>query len=280
MPGPASVVKLGGSILRSASGYRRCAELIADERRRGRRPWVVVSAAYGVTEELLRLPPRGARPGRADLVERHLELADAPGDGHLAGWLRRSLEHALRRGGDSPLAWGEQASTATFRIHLARLGVLLPVVELTPTGVPAASDGAVVPGFYLRVGPDEVRCLSRGAGDLSAVLVASGVGARTARLWKRGGAIRLAGRIVEEIDAATLLPALRDPLRPVHVGALGLAALKGIDLVLEDPLDAGPSTRVLAAAPRGAGPGAPSLLAAPSPESPVPLGLGTTRTAA
>ncbi|TLZ51720.1 MAG: hypothetical protein E6K18_04125 [Methanobacteriota archaeon] len=237
------VIKIGGSILKDASSYWMVAQEVAA--RLARNPgWFVVSAARGITDDLERLAcATDIRDPRHLLERQRLATGVAP-DFALDVELRRAM-HDVRAGRmDRLLAWGEQASAMALQVHLAELGADVPIVELASEGSTAAPRSALVPGFYLRETSGGVRLLPRGGSDISAVLAAIRLAARTVRFWKEGGGIRVGAARVPEIDASSLLPRLTGTIRPLHPEALTLAARWGIDLILEDPFGDDPPTRV------------------------------------
>jgi aspartate kinase len=83
------VIKVGGSLLRSAPDLERAADLVARRRREGEAMLVVVSALWGVTDQLDRLASLAADPstngasGRAveTLRQQHEAVAQGLGDG-------------------------------------------------------------------------------------------------------------------------------------------------------------------------------------------------------
>ena len=239
-----TVIKIGGSILRDEAAYRTIARRLAAQLQRGP-TWAVVSAAGGVTDALERLAcATDARDPRIVLAQQ-AEATGVRPEPHLEIELRRGVRELWSGRWDRLLAWGEQASASALRAHLAREGVDVPVVELAPETPTAPGHAALVPGFYLRDGEGGVRCLPRGGSDISAVLVAIRLGARTVRFWKEGGGIRSAQGVVPEVDAATLLDRLANSVRPLHPEAIRLATRWGIDLILEDPFGQHAPTRVV-----------------------------------
>ncbi|HZY70993.1 MAG TPA: hypothetical protein VFF67_08480 [Thermoplasmata archaeon] len=242
---PASVIKVGGSILRDSGAYisvaRRLAPLV-----RASPTWVVVSAAYGVTDALQELA--GCNPGRPlrELVELHRRCGGAWITPFLEADLRAAFQSAA--GGDVGrlLAWGERASVAALHARLAALGVELEVVELNVDTPPVWRPGALVPGFYVRDSSGSEVCLPRGGSDLSAVLTAAALGVREVTFWKSGGGVLRDGWAVPELAARDYLSSPSDPLRPLQADAVRLARRLAIDLVLEDPLHAGGRTRITA----------------------------------
>jgi len=243
-----SVLKVGGSVLRDRAAYGAVAGRLAREFGAGP-TWVVVSAGLGVTDRLVRL-----REGAGAGVERLLRWHERRFGGPLPPALREELRDAHRRDElGAPgrlLAWGERASAWELRSRLRELGLSVPIEELDREGRPGPGPHALVPGFYLRAPDGGIQLLPRGGGDISAVLVAAGLGAGSVRFWKDRGGIWLDGRPVRRVDAAALLPRLPQRIRPIHAEAVRLAARLGIDLQLEDPFRGGHTTRVRSGARR------------------------------
>lgn len=177
-PADIVVVKLGGSVLTRPARYRRCARQIARQtRRRPATRWVVVaSARFGVTDQLERRA-RSIHPGPDPAV---LDLL----------WLT-----------------GELRSVATLTLHLHALGVNASGLNAHQCGLEVAgADPArvadvrvdplpitqqlcrhavvVVPGFFARGSEQTAVSLGRGGSDLTAVLLAAGLGARRCELVK------------------------------------------------------------------------------------------------
>lgn len=250
---PPTIIKIGGSILCTADDYRRVALQLAA--RVQREPtWVVVSAAQGVTDQLAALARAPDARCVTELLNVHAHLSGVPDAPALERELHRALAEAQRGAPAALLAWGEQASAAALRAHLFRLGVDLPIVELTARVRPPPHWAAIVPGFYLRDRHGRARSLPRGGSDISALLLALQLGARLVRFWKDGGGIRDENGLVTvtEIDGYALLERLQGTIRPLHPAALRIALHNGIDLVLEPPTGLGPTTRILTARPRPA----------------------------
>lgn|GEM_PF-2103819 len=99
---PVTVVKVGGSLLRSAPDLERAAALVARRRREGESMLVVVSALWGVTDQLDRLASLAADPstngtcGRAveTLRQQHEAVAQWIGGGSQSALLGAAI-HAL-----------------------------------------------------------------------------------------------------------------------------------------------------------------------------------------
>jgi aspartate kinase len=172
-----TVIKLGGSVLTSARAYGRAAVFV--RKRRQERPdeklVVVVSAQEGITDELERAARKIVRePDTAAL----------------------------------DLLWstGELRSVALLALHLQKLNVFAAGLNVHQSGLAATEDDchaesvrvnsrpllgavdrcgvAIVPGF-LAVNPSGgVVSLGRGGSDLTAVLLAEGLGACRCELVK------------------------------------------------------------------------------------------------
>lgn len=172
-----TVIKVGGSVLTDGAAYRRAATFVAARLREDpdERLVVVVSAEYGVTDALLAT----AR-----------EIVEVPDPATL------------------DLLWstGELRSAALLALHLQSLGVRAAALNVHQTGLTepdvdagtgriavrrlrlaaalARCDVVVAPGFLARGDGDAVVSLGRGGSDLTAVLLAAGLGARQCELVK------------------------------------------------------------------------------------------------
>jgi aspartate kinase len=178
-----SVLKLGGSVLRDNASYAAAAQFLHDRLARSaeERLVVIVSAQYGSTDTL---------------------LAEAE---HIAG---ASLGHDAL-----DLLWstGELRSVALLTLHLQRLGTPAVPFNVHQTGLIACSAEpgpgteratattvrplrllaalgsariVIVPGFLGVSAGGTITSLGRGGSDLTAVLLAAGVRARTCELIK------------------------------------------------------------------------------------------------
>jgi aspartate kinase len=172
-----SVLKIGGSVLTDVAAYRRAAAFVAQKvaANPAERLVVVVSAQHGETDALLHTAQ---------------DLCPEPN--------REALD----------LLWstGELRSVALLVLALESLGVRAAPANVHQTGLgeaaPAASAGSatflplrlldrlanhdvvVVPGFLAGGPGDVVVSLGRGGSDLTAVLIAAGLGARQCELVK------------------------------------------------------------------------------------------------
>ncbi len=174
---PVTVVKIGGSVLTGPAAYRRAAEFLSGRlaEHPGERLVAVVSAENGVTDSLLAAAQ---------------EIVGDPDPATL------------------DLLWstGELRSAALLALHLQARGVRATAVNVHQTGLTepdrrgdaghsglralrllstlAKHDVVVAPGFLARGASDAVVSLGRGGSDLTAVLLAAGLGARQCELIK------------------------------------------------------------------------------------------------
>jgi aspartokinase len=174
---PLVVLKLGGSVLTGLPSYFTAASFVArrlDGLRRGRIV-AVVSAERGQTDALLQTAREfSSAPDRSAL-----DLLWSTGELRSVALLVLALQ-----------ALGVNAAPAN--VH--QTGLLQPdasaaagharVVPLRLRALLAAHDVVVVPGFLARGGLDSVVSLGRGGSDLTAVLLAAGLGARICELVK------------------------------------------------------------------------------------------------
>jgi aspartate kinase len=175
--GIVTVIKIGGSVLTGIAAYRRAATFITQRlhEHSEERLVVVVSAEYGVTDALLAT----AR-----------DIVDEPDPATL------------------DLLWstGELRSAALLALQLQAQGVRAAAVNVHQTGLTepdvysgagrigvrslrlvaalAKYDVVVAPGFLARGDGDAVVSLGRGGSDLTAVLLAAGLGAKQCELVK------------------------------------------------------------------------------------------------
>jgi aspartate kinase len=174
---PIAVIKIGGSILTSASAYRRAALFVSrlERERPEERLVIVVSAQEGATDSLERTARKIARePDTAAL----------------------------------DLLWstGELRSVALLALHLQALGVAAAAVNVHQAGLHAPEGDretgrvrvnarrlrsvlarrriVIVPGFFAVDAADGVVSLGRGGSDLTAVLLAEGLDACRCELMK------------------------------------------------------------------------------------------------
>jgi aspartate kinase len=172
-----AVLKIGGSILTGRQAYRRVAAFIGDclVERPGEKLVIVVSAENGTTDALLATAREIAGEPDADT----LDLLWSTGETHAAALLALHLQargvrakaaNVHQSGLDEPHVADQPGRSA---LRPLRLRALL-----------AAQDVIVVPGFLARGDGDRVVSLGRGGSDLTAVLLAAGLGAARCELVK------------------------------------------------------------------------------------------------
>ncbi len=177
MVSPVTVIKIGGSVLTGTAAYRRAAGFLTDRlaEHPGERLVVVVSAEYGVTDTLLAT----AREIVDDPDPATLDLLWSTGELRSAALLALQLQsrgvratalNVHQTGLTEPDVY---AGPGRFRIRSLRLSSAL-----------ARHDVVVAPGFLARGDADAVVSLGRGGSDLTAVLLAAGLGARQCELVK------------------------------------------------------------------------------------------------
>ena len=163
-----SVLKIGGSVLTDVAAYRRAAAFVAQKLadNASTRFVVVVSARQGETDALL----HGAQDLCPEPSREALDLLWSTGELRSAVGVCAAPANVHQTGlgnAESPASSG----TATF--------VPLRLLERL-----ANYDVVVVPGFLARGAGDVVVSLGRGGSDLTAVLIAAGLGARECELIK------------------------------------------------------------------------------------------------
>jgi aspartate kinase len=176
---PIAVIKIGGSILKNSHAYRRAAVFIRHRHKAAphERLIVVVSAQEGTTDALERIAKNVVPSPKAATLD---------------------------------LLWstGELRSVALLTLQLQALGVHATGLNIHETGLIVSRNGAglqpsrirldrerlcgvlgehgvaVVPGFLATDGLHSVVSLGRGGSDLTAVLLAAGLGASLCELIK------------------------------------------------------------------------------------------------
>jgi aspartate kinase len=208
--------KFGGSVLRRPEDIAAAVEVVAEQRRAGLQPVVVVSAFEGVTDTILSsaavLLPDGGRALREP---------------------RQAADAALARETDRALATGEALSAALFALGLQARGIAARSFSGAEAGIrtAAAHLGAevrrvysrplrkalaeelvpVVAGFQGIGSHGELTTLGRGGTDLSAVVLAVALRADRCELFKDTGGVMEAdphlvpaARFLPEVDALQL----------------------------------------------------------------------------
>jgi aspartate kinase len=170
-----AVVKIGGSVLTDAFAYRRVASFIADRlcARPGERLVVVVSAQDGTTDALA----ARAKDICPDPDPITLDLLWSTGETESAALLALCLQAA----GVRSTATNVHQTGLTHHSDDAGDSAFRPLRLLAQL---AEYDVVVAPGFLARGSGDRVVTLGRGGSDLTAVLLAAGLGAARCELVK------------------------------------------------------------------------------------------------
>ncbi len=232
---PVAVVKIGGSVLTGPAAYRQVADFIAGRLRDcpGERLVVVVSAEYGATDALL-------DTARAIVVEPDpatLDLLWSTGEIRSAALLAFTLQ-----------AVGIRAAAAN--VHQTGLTYGSALRPLRLRALLAAHDVVVAPGFLARGDNDAVVSLGRGGSDLTAVVLAAGLGAVRCELVKDVPGYFSAdpkhdpaARQLASISFASALELAHDGCDLVQRQALEAARASGLPLVVRS-LDSDRATLV------------------------------------
>ncbi len=238
-----SVVKFGGSVLTDPQAFRRVAAFVADllAREPNHQLVIVVSAEYGLTDALLAC----AQDFVADPDAETLDLLWSTGETRSVALMVLALHAAgVKAAGLNVHQTGlidyEQRPTAD-RLTLRPLRLRAAL---------AGADVVVVPGFLSRGKGDAIRSLERGGSDLTAVLLAAGLGARTCQLVKDvpgyfSADPKLDPRAepLEEISFERATELSRAGSRIVQPAALDAARTAGVTLLVRS-IEGGPGTQV------------------------------------
>ncbi|HUJ32558.1 MAG TPA: hypothetical protein VLY23_14850 [Candidatus Acidoferrum sp.] len=176
---PVAVIKIGGSILTSARAYRRAAAFVCSRHRKSleERLVVVVSAQEGTTDALEELARKIAASPKAAALDLLWSTGELRSVALLTLHLQALGVHAtglnIHEAGLTVSGEGRDASGGRVRLDGERLSAVL-----------ANHNVAVVPGFFATNGLHAVVSLGRGGSDLTAVLLAAGLGATRCELIK------------------------------------------------------------------------------------------------
>lgn len=167
-----AVLKVGGSVLAGAGTYRTVARAVAGRLHQepGTRLLVVVSAELGTTDALL----AAARDLEEQPDAALLDLLWSTGELRATALLALALK-------------GEGVRATSANVHQAGLVATADGATLRPLrllALLAGADVVVTPGFLARGDGDAIVSLGRGGSDLSAVLLAAGLGAGCCELIK------------------------------------------------------------------------------------------------
>ena len=172
---PVTVVKIGGSLLRSAPDLERAAALVARRRREGESILVVVSALWGVTDQLDRLASLAADPSTNGACGRAVET--------------------LRQQHEAVAQWiggGSQSAPLDAAIHALLADVTVLVDGIRPCGVFSEWTYTRILSSGERLAADLMAAAIRCAGADARAITAEALGLR-ARGPARNGACDLEG---------------------------------------------------------------------------------------
>jgi aspartokinase len=175
---PLAVIKIGGSILTGAPAYRRAATFVRNRllAAPNERLVVVVSAQKGVTDDLEQAAKKIAATPRKQALDLLWSTGELRSVALFVLHLQAQQVHATavnvhQTGLIAP--HGATNGPGTVRFDAKRLGEILAEC---PVGV--------VPGFLATDAAHSVVSLGRGGSDLTAVLLAAGLGANRCELIK------------------------------------------------------------------------------------------------
>jgi aspartate kinase len=174
-----TVIKIGGSVLTGAAAYRRAARFLEQQLalRPGGKILAIVSAERGLTDALL----TAARELAADPDQEALDLLWSTGELRSVALLVLALQNiGIRAAGANIHQTGLVSRRGLRAAQPSRSGVR----PLRLRSLLSTADVVVAPGFLARTEGDSVASLGRGGSDLSAVLLAAGLGAERCELLK------------------------------------------------------------------------------------------------
>jgi aspartate kinase len=232
------VVKIGGSLLRSASDFIKAAEFILSFKEP---PVVVVSAIKGVTDMLLELEKTRSYLMYEEILHRHLAVARPLGVEEAVAPLLKELEESLRLPraewtADHFASFGERLSAATLYAVLRRVGAkaslyVAPIRtdskfgNAEPQRLEAkdeiAEPGvvAVVTGFIGRDVEGRFTTVGRGGSDYTATYIGKEIGARKVSLITDAPGVMTTDP--REVEDAAVLPflSIQEAVEAAKVGA-------------------------------------------------------------
>jgi aspartokinase len=174
-----AVIKIGGSILTGGRAYRRAAAFVRNRllAAPAERLVVVVSAQKGATDDLEQAAKKIVPSPRKQALDLLWSTGELRSVAILALHLQALDVHAIganvHQAGLIAPRNGGLADAANVGLDADRLGEILAQCEV-----------AIVPGFLATDGLQSVISLGRGGSDLTAVLLAAGLGANRCELIK------------------------------------------------------------------------------------------------
>ncbi|RFA98340.1 amino acid kinase family protein [Pyrobaculum aerophilum] len=232
------VVKIGGSLLRSAADFVQAARFVAAY---SEPPVVVVSAVKGVTDLLLQLEKTRSYLLYEELAHRHISIARGLGVEERIAPLLKELEYALRLphapwSADYFASFGERLSATMLHAVLEKMGIeaklfIAPMLTDSNYGnaEPIALEHkeemsrpdavAVVTGFIGRDKEGRFTTVGRGGSDYTATYIGKELGARKVSLVTDSPGVMTADP--REVQEAYVLPLLsvQEAVEAAKVGA-------------------------------------------------------------
>ena len=168
------VQKFGGTSVGTPERIRAVARRVIATQAAGNRVVVVVSAMSGVTDGLIRL----AHEVSPSPTERELDVLLATGEQTTIALLAMAID-AL--GAKAVSLTGAQAGIVTDGVHTRA-----KIANITPKGVSQLLDDGnivIVAGFQGQTMEGQITTLGRGGSDLTAIAIASAVGADLCQIF-------------------------------------------------------------------------------------------------
>ena len=168
------VQKYGGTSVGNPERIRNVARRVLETQRAGHQVVVVVSAMSGVTDGLLKL----ARDVADEPTERELDVLLATGEQTTIALLAMALNHL---GAKALSLTGAQAGIVTDGVHTRA-----KIADISPKQIHhALEDGhiVIVAGFQGQTSGGQITTLGRGGSDLTAIALASAVGADLCQIF-------------------------------------------------------------------------------------------------
>ena len=168
------VQKYGGTSVGNPERIKNVARRVLETQRAGHQVVVVVSAMSGVTDGLLKL----AREVADEPTERELDVLLATGEQTTIALLAMALNHL---GAKALSLTGAQAGIVTDGVHTKA-----KIANISPKQIHHALDDGhivIVAGFQGQTSAGQITTLGRGGSDLTAIALASAVGADLCQIF-------------------------------------------------------------------------------------------------
>lgn len=233
------VQKYGGSSLADTGRLSTVAERIAAAHRTGARVAVVVSAQYGVTDDLLaRAAEAGGNARLRAAGRRETDQLLATGESASAALLALSL---LSRGVPAVSLNGAQAGIAV--VGKPGSGIVDHIDVTRINGLLDRGEVVVVTGFQGQNGHGDTVTLGRGGSDTSAVALAAALGARRCEIYTDVDGVYSAdpshvpdARKLAFIDSRLMAEMAFAGAKVLHPRAVEIAAVHRVELHIRTSL--------------------------------------------